>query len=61
MDDKSCIDFIKALNPSTYQFTDNTSNRRHTGFLEQQTEQVIRDTVGDCGLFKNYYIHEFMA
>ncbi len=51
-------DFIMALSPKMYRFTDGTSNRYHAGFLAQKTKEAMDETIGDFGLFVRYTFNE---
>ena len=47
-----------ALSPKMYRFTDGTSNRYHAGFLAQQTQEAMNNTIGDFGVFVRYTFNE---
>lgn len=51
-------DFIMALKPRKFKFTDGTSGRYHMGFVAQDTEKTMLDTVGDTGLIVKYTTEE---
>lgn len=51
-------DFIMSLSPKMYRFTDGTSNRLHAGFLAQETQKAMNDTIGDFGVFVRYTFNE---
>lgn len=51
-------DFIMALSPKMYRFTDGTSNRYHTGFLAQETKDAMDKTIGDFGVYVRYSFDE---
>lgn len=51
-------DFIMALKPRKFKFTDGTSGRYHMGFIAQDTEKTMLDTVGDTGLIVKYTTEE---
>lgn len=44
------IDFILGLSPKRYKLIEGTSNRYHYGFVAQDVEQIMNDTIGDVGL-----------
>lgn len=44
-------DFIMGLNPKMYRFTDGTSSRYHAGFVAQDVEKIMLNTIGDFGIF----------
>lgn len=57
-DIESAEDFIMALSPKMYRFTDGTSNRYHAGFLAQQIQEAMNNTIGDFGVFVRYTFNE---
>lgn len=44
------IDFILGLSPKKYKLKEGTSGRYHYGFIAQDVEEVMKDTIGDAGL-----------
>lgn len=44
-------EFIMSLAPKLFKFTDGTSDRYHSGFIAQHTQQVMLQTTGDFGVF----------
>lgn len=44
------IDFILGLSPKKYKLKEGTSRRYHYGFIAQDVEKVMNDTIGDAGL-----------
>ena len=44
------VDFIMGLSPKKYKLVDGTSGRYHYGFLAQEVEEVMKDSIGDVGV-----------
>jgi hypothetical protein len=48
--DDSAIDFILGLSPSKFKYVNGTSGRYHLGFIAQDVEETMNDTIGDAGI-----------
>lgn len=51
-------EFIMNLKPYSYKYIDGTSNRTHMGFIAQDVEENLLNTVGDMGLFVKYNLED---
>lgn len=44
------VDFILGLTPKKYKLTDGSSGRYHYGFIAQEIQSLMKNTIGDAGL-----------
>jgi len=51
-------EFIMQLIPKIFKFDDNTSNRYHAGFIAQDVEKAMNNTIGDFGVFCKVDLYE---
>lgn len=51
-------DFIMKLLPKIFKYKDGTSNRYHTGFIAQDVEKAMNNTIGDFGVFCKVDLYE---